>query len=67
MKSGEYLLIDAMKRSLGNTHEVAAYCLIMDAKNDMAKSFYRKYGFIKLTDNKYRLFISMKTIEMLKL
>lgn len=67
MRLGEYLLLDAMKRSLDNSIEVAAYCMVVDAKNDMARSFYRKYGFIELTDNKYQLFIPMITIELLKL
>lgn len=66
-KLGEYLLLDAMKRSLDNSSEVAAYCLVVDAKDDKAKSFYKKYGFIEMVDNKYRLFIPMKTIEILKL
>lgn len=51
---GAALLIDALKRA--NQAEIAAYALIVDAKDDNAQSFYRHFGFISFPDHQYKLF-----------
>jgi predicted GNAT family N-acyltransferase len=58
---GEILLMDALKKSLDSTKNIAAFAVVVDAKDDKAASFYKKYGFIPLREN--RLFLPMKTIQ----
>jgi GNAT superfamily N-acetyltransferase len=60
---GEYLLMDALHKSLKN--EIAAYCIVVDARDENAVAFYKKYGFIQFPDHRNRLFLPMKTIEKL--
>lgn len=59
---GEFLLMDALARSLRASSEIASYAVVVDAKNDDAVAFYTRYGFVPLKDNPNRLFLPMKTI-----
>ena len=58
---GEYLLMDALRKSLSN--QIAAYCVVVDAKDQAAIGFYKKYGFIQFPDYQDKLFQPMKTIQ----
>jgi ribosomal protein S18 acetylase RimI-like enzyme len=62
---GETLLFDALHRSLQQSHHIASAGVIVDAKDDSAASFYRKYGFNQILDAGQRLFLPMKTIEQM--
>lgn len=62
---GEILLMDALHRSLSLSKEIASAALIVDAKDDRAISFYRKYGFLELPNIPGRLFLPMATAEQL--
>jgi GNAT superfamily N-acetyltransferase len=62
---GKALLIDALKRSLQYSHQVAAMAVVVDAKDDSARAFYERFGFQHFTDQEYRLFLPMRTIEQL--
>jgi ribosomal protein S18 acetylase RimI-like enzyme len=62
---GETLLMDALYRSLNSSSQVASAGVIVDAKDDSAASFYRKYGFLELPKIEKRLFLPMGTIEQL--
>lgn len=62
---GAFLLMDAMYRALMATQAVAMHSLVVDAKNDRATAFYKKYGFIPLQDDHRRLFLPMATIQQL--
>ena len=62
---GEYLLMDALRRALIASRQVAAVAVIVDAKDDSAVAFYRRYGFIPFVDEPNRLFLPMGTIEPL--
>ncbi len=62
---GELLLMDALHRSLTLSQHVASAAVIVDAKDDPAMRFYRKYGFLELPNAKGRLFLPMATIEQL--
>ena len=64
-KLGEFMLMDAMRRSLEASREVGSMAVIVDSKDAESKAFYRRYGFIELVDDRYRLFLSLKTIESL--
>ena len=59
---GEFLLMDALRRALENSKQVASMAVIVDAKNEAARKFYAKYGFQPFSDEPYRLFLPMKTI-----
>jgi ribosomal protein S18 acetylase RimI-like enzyme len=62
---GETLLMDALNRSLGSSKQVASAGIIVDAKDESAAAFYRKYGFIELPKIEKRLFLPMGTVEQL--
>jgi predicted GNAT family N-acyltransferase len=60
---GELLLVDALKKSLESTRNVASFAVLVDTKDEAAAAFYAKYGFIRLRES--RMFLPMKTIERL--
>jgi predicted GNAT family N-acyltransferase len=62
---GEHLLMDALRRALEASREVASVAVVVDAKDDNAVAFYRRYEFIPLRDQPNRLFLPMGTIERL--
>jgi ribosomal protein S18 acetylase RimI-like enzyme len=45
---GEILLVDAPHRSLDSSKQIASAGVIVDAKNEFAAEFYRRYGFVEL-------------------
>jgi ribosomal protein S18 acetylase RimI-like enzyme len=57
---GGALLADALQRSAQS--EIAAYALIVDAKDDTAADFYRHHGFIALPSSALRLFLPLATV-----
>jgi len=59
---GEFLLMDALHRSLRVSEEIAIFAVIVDAKSNQAKKFYLKYGFIPLEDQELSLFLPLSTI-----
>ncbi len=54
---GGALLADALDRATRS--EIAAFALIVDAKNDLAAAFYRHHGFIALPDSPLALFLPL--------
>ena len=60
---GAHLLVDAMARSLKS--EIAWAAFLVDAKDDVAVSFYAKYGFQALADDLHHLYLIRGTIEVL--
>jgi GNAT superfamily N-acetyltransferase len=62
---GEYLLIDALKRSREASRVVGSAAVIVDAKDSSGVGFYERYGFKLLPNQHLRLFIAMKTIAKL--
>lgn len=62
---GAMLLMDALNRILLATQTLAVHAVIVDAKDDAAAAFYRKYGFIPFTGEGRRLFLPMATIRRL--
>ena len=59
---GEILIIDALRRAILATTEVASYAVIVDAVNERARSFYEHYEFRVFPERKQRLFLPMKII-----
>jgi predicted GNAT family N-acyltransferase len=62
---GILALMNALDRSLSASKQVASWAVFVDAIDDEAASFYRKYGFIELPETPLKLFLPMKTIESL--
>jgi predicted GNAT family N-acyltransferase len=62
---GKVLLVDALRRSLEQSRQIAARAVVVDAKDDAARAFYDHYGFRSLLEHQSRLFLPMKTIEQL--
>lgn len=54
---GGALLADALSRSA--SAEIAAYALVVDAKDDSAAAFYRHHGFLVLPDSPRTLFLPL--------
>lgn len=63
---GTHLLMDAMHRALLATQVIAVHAMIVDARDDVAAAFYRKYGFIPFPDDAQRLFLPMSTLQQLQ-
>jgi predicted GNAT family N-acyltransferase len=63
-KLGEYLLIDACQRVVETSQNTLAInAIIVQAKDQSAKDFYFKYGFIPFMDEPLHLFIPIRTLE----
>ena len=58
---GKMLLMDAIKRTLAVSNEIAIYALVVDALDEQAAGFYRKYGFTQLASKGHRLFLPLKS------
>jgi GNAT superfamily N-acetyltransferase len=59
---GQFLLMDALKRSLDASYTIGAAAVIVDPLDQEAAAFYKKFGFILLPDSG-RMFLPMATIE----
>jgi predicted GNAT family N-acyltransferase len=64
---GETLLIHALRSAQRAAEIVGIYAVVVDALDESAKRFYRKYGFNELTDDHLHLYLPMKAIERLNL
>lgn len=62
---GKFLLIDAFHRIYEASRSVAAFALVVDAKDEQAKEFYTHFGFIECKDSSLSLFLPMETIQSL--
>ena len=62
---GETLLMDALHRCLASSKQIASAGVIVDAKDESAVRFYKKYGFIALPKIENRLFLPMGTVDQL--
>lgn len=59
---GEFLLVDALHRIRDAASLVAAYGVLVDAKDEKAKTFYMRFGFTPFTDHHLCLFLSLNSI-----
>ena len=60
---GEILLVDALKKAFQNSTHVASWAVIVDAKDEEAAEFYKRYGFISFPSRANRLFLPMTSIQ----
>jgi GNAT superfamily N-acetyltransferase len=59
---GEMLLIDAIKRTLAVSDEIAIYAMVVDAIDERAQHFYEQFGFSLLSPDNQRLLLPLKSI-----
>ncbi len=62
---GELLLIGALKKALEHSRNIASVAVVVDAIDEKAHAFYRRYGFIDIPNRPSRLFMPMKTVAQL--
>jgi ribosomal protein S18 acetylase RimI-like enzyme len=59
---GEMLLMDALRRIALAGQALAVHVIVVDAKDDRARAFYRAYGFAELAAHPRRLVIPVATV-----
>lgn len=57
---GRLLLGCVVDRCLKASEQVAAYALLVDAKNEVARAFYLHHGFLAFTDQPLTLYLPLK-------
>jgi GNAT superfamily N-acetyltransferase len=62
---GAFLLMDALHRVLLASQTIAVHAMVVEARDDAAAAFYRKYGFISFSDHERQLFLPMATLRQL--
>ena len=62
---GEFLLMDALSRSLAQAGQIASSAVVVDAMDDDARRFYLHFEFIPFADRADRLFLPMNAIARL--
>ena len=63
--TGSLLLMDALIRARRQSVQVASLTVIADAKDGLALTFYRKFGFAPLGSHPNRVFLAMGPVERL--
>jgi GNAT superfamily N-acetyltransferase len=61
--AGAVLMRDALARCLLASTHVASYAVFVDALDNNAANFYRKFGFLPLPSNPLRLFLKMADVR----
>ncbi len=61
---GSALLADALDRAARSG--IAAYALVVDAKDEAAAAFYRHHGFLALPDSPRTLFLPIATVHAVR-
>lgn len=64
---GPMLLIDALRRVQFVADYLGIYAVVVEPINDRAKTFYVKFGFKPLRDDRLHLYLPIKVIRKLKL
>jgi len=62
---GEFLLMDALHRSLTQSVQIAAAAVVVEAIDERAAQFYQHFGFTPFPSTAGRLFILTRTVSAL--
>lgn len=62
---GEIMLFNALQRALQLSTQVASVAMVVDASNERAAAFYRRYGFLSIFDEELRFYLPMATIQQM--
>ena len=57
------LLVDAIKRSLAVSEEIAIYAMVVDVIDEQVSYFYQQFGFSQLSGKSRRLFLPLKSFK----
>ena len=60
---GSLLFIHALKKCLDQSRQIGGSVVIIDAKHEMAKRFYERFGFVSLKNSPLTLMQTIKYIE----
>jgi GNAT superfamily N-acetyltransferase len=60
---GGVLLVDALKRALRNSAQVASWAVLVDAIDEEAIEFYKRYGFVPFPNQPKRLFMPISSVQ----
>jgi ribosomal protein S18 acetylase RimI-like enzyme len=60
---GEILLVAAMGKFIEIFNTAGGIGLFVDAKDQQAREFYERFGFVPLPTNEFELFLPVKTIQ----
>ncbi|NEQ98877.1 MAG: GNAT family N-acetyltransferase [Cyanothece sp. SIO2G6] len=63
---GELMLMDALKKSLDASKQVASLAVIAEALDKQALRFYEKYGFQPFKQNPMKLYLPLKSIRVVR-
>jgi predicted GNAT family N-acyltransferase len=64
-KLGQFLLMDALRRSMDDRGEIGSIGVVVDAYDDNAESFYLHHEFVALPGQARKLFLAMTSIRKL--
>ena len=62
---GGFLLYDALQKIKIASNLMGIFAVVVDAKNDLAKSFYERYGFVPLEDTALTLCLPTAVLNKL--
>jgi GNAT superfamily N-acetyltransferase len=62
---GEFLLVDALRRSWQHARQLGAMAVTVDAKDAQAESFYRYFNFLPYQLTPLRLYLPMRHVAQL--
>lgn len=60
-----FLLYDALNKIKAASEMIGIFAVVVDAKNEHAKSFYQRYGFVELQGDGLTLALPMRVIKKL--
>ncbi|MGQ0621514.1 MAG: GNAT family N-acetyltransferase [Panacagrimonas sp.] len=58
---GQWLLMDAIKRCALIGQQSGVYALLVDAKNEAARRFYERFGFVAISGHPMTLYLPLDT------
>lgn len=62
---GEILMVEAMQRAIRVADNAGGVGLFVDAKDEVAQSYYERYGFVTLEDSFLEMFLPLTAIKFL--
>ena len=60
-KLGQLMLVDAVRRTALVSQQTGVYAIVVDAKDEKAKSFYERFGFSTIAENPLKLYLPLAT------
>ena len=59
---GKMLLVDAIRRTLAVSSEIAIYAMVVDAINQQVQCFYAQFGFLPLSSGQRRMLLPLRSV-----